>query len=114
MDRESAIHALSAALKGFRARVIYVITADVFIQSILSGAAFGIVNKSATVLAYWSSEDVKAWAGVYYPPPLYALPIVVIVFAVMFWIYHHKDQFDRDVEELTGEEPADEKDGGVD
>lgn len=88
-------------------KTVYVITSEKFIQAVLSGAAFGIINRSVGIITFVFVGMAYTLLGVNTPPQLYGLPIVLLVFAAAWWADEHVEWFRSWIHEETGAEPAD-------
>lgn len=87
--------------------VVFVLTSEKFIQSVLSGAAFAIINKSLGMFSVGINSGIEPILHHTLPEQAISLPAIVIVFGAAFWADQHQQWFRNWVEEETGVDAVD-------
>lgn len=96
----------SGAKKGKRG-IVFFITSDKTIQSVMTGAAFGIISKSVETGSAVGQVALRDFGGLYVPRPTLSTIGLTGVFYVAFWADRNTEEFRSLIEEKTGEEAAD-------
>ena len=86
---------------------VYFITSDKFLQALVTGAVFAVINKTTLNVAIGLNAVLGFFGFPTVPVPSVGVVLMAGVVAFAFWADNHTEDWREWVEDVTGEDSAD-------